>query len=240
MVLENTLFLFESPERIHHLKTMTVLAPVHRRLDLTAMIHLLWRVRGTPWNLAARLVRRHVDYLDTRRWGAAYFQDIVNEQCYNRRIVMKVGPIAYWDTSELENMSDMFSMIYSFNEPLTYWDTSKVYDMSFMFAYAETFDQPLERWNVSSVTNMCSMFYEAKMFNQPLASWDVSKVLFMDSMFENCPQFNQHLERWDVANVLEMQRMFHNAIRFNRPPRQVERRRRPGFVSRPNVGRNVV
>ena len=52
------------------------------------------------------------------------------------------------------------------------WDTSEVTDMSTMFSAAKSFNQPLEKWDVSNVTTMLGMFYGAESFNQPLEKWD--------------------------------------------------------------------
>ena len=48
------------------------------------------------------------------------------------------------------------------------WDTSEVTDMSKLFSKAENFNSPISNWDVSNVTNMYGMFHEAIAFNQPI------------------------------------------------------------------------
>ena len=88
------------------------------------------------------------------------------------------------------------------------WDTSEVTDMSYLFSGAESFNQPLNNWDVSSVTSMYSMFKKAKSFNQPLDNWDVSNVIDMSWMFSDAKSFNQPLEKWDISNLHDLAEIF--------------------------------
>ena len=92
------------------------------------------------------------------------------------------GPINCWDTSQVTDMEETFSNIFSFNKPLGCWDTSSVTSMARMFLgtaasrydyfYPRTkFNQPIDTWNVTSVTSMEWMFYKSYFFNQCLATW---------------------------------------------------------------------
>ncbi len=84
--------------------------------------------------------------------------------------------IENWDTSHVENMSQMFEGIPYFNEPIGKWDVSHVKNMGSMFAGARSFNQPLNDWDVSNVVDMSSMFNGANCFNQPLDKWNVGKA----------------------------------------------------------------
>ena len=42
------------------------------------------------------------------------------------------------------------------------WDTSEVTDMSELFSGAYQFNEDIANWNTSLVTNMDAMFYEAR------------------------------------------------------------------------------
>ena len=76
------------------------------------------------------------------------------------------GHISTWDTSQVTDMSYLFSehdpsgssaycSTYStFNEDLSGWDTSQVTSMEFMFANASAFNQDLSSCETSQVTNM--------------------------------------------------------------------------------------
>ena len=53
-----------------------------------------------------------------------------------------------WDTSNVTNMSYMFSSARAFNGDLSHWDTSNVTNMSHMFQSALAFTGDLRPWNV--------------------------------------------------------------------------------------------
>ena len=62
--------------------------------------------------------------------------------------------------------------------------TSNVTDMSFMFSGATSFNQDISSWDVSNVTDLGFMFYGAKAFNQDLSQWCVSKIPTKPSEFD--------------------------------------------------------
>ena len=45
----------------------------------------------------------------------------------------KYGPIASWDVSAVEDMSNLFDDLQHVNADISSWDTSSVTDMSYMF-----------------------------------------------------------------------------------------------------------
>ena len=56
--------------------------------------------------------------------------------------------IGGWDTSNVTNMSEMFSALEfgsAFNQNISGWNTSKVTDMKRMFAGTTSFNQPIKR-----------------------------------------------------------------------------------------------
>ncbi|NBT57598.1 BspA family leucine-rich repeat surface protein, partial [bacterium] len=90
------------------------------------------------------------------------------------------------------------------------WNTSNVTDMSQMFSAAYVFNQNIGAWNTSNVTNMAYMFnmkWASAAFNQPLGNWDTSKVENMSGMFGASP-FNQNIGAWNTSNVTNMSGMF--------------------------------
>ena len=125
--------------------------------------------------------------------------------------------ISKWNTSNVENTSEMFHGCQSFNQNISGWDTSKVKSMKAMFVDAKAFNQPIGKWNVSNVTNMSDMFVRAVKFNQPLESWNVSNVTDMSGMFDEAFAFNQPLAKWNVSHVEDMDSMFRYADEFNQP-----------------------
>ena len=140
------------------------------------------------------------------------------------------GPINYWNTSNVTNMSNAFEDT-SFNDAIDRWDTSKVTTMSSMFLKAIDFDQSIntldrivngisyKAWDVSKVKSMASMFRSAYDFNNggsfDISGWNTSSVTDMTLMFNNANVFNQPIGNWDVGNVENMRAMFQSADAFN-------------------------
>ena len=127
-------------------------------------------------------------------------------------------PLDNFDTSNVVNMGFMFAETLSFNQSLENFDTSNVVNMSGMFCSAIAFDQPLDNFDTSNVVSMMGMFINARGFNRPLNHFDTSKVIHVGYMFASARAFNQPLDKWDtssVASILYMEAMFYTASTFN-------------------------
>jgi surface protein len=120
-------------------------------------------------------------------------------------------PLGNWDVSNVNDMSSTFNSASSFNQDISQWNTGNVTDMSFMFGSADTFNKDIGNWNVSSVMDMKYMFISANNFNQDIGSWNVSNVTDMTALFYLSSSFNQNLSNWDIANVNIMQNMFRDS-----------------------------
>ena len=141
-------------------------------------------------------------------------RDLVKHYCKEGN-TRGLPPIGTWDTSQVTNMSDLFSDYKTFNESLHNWNTSKVTTMKAMFYHCINFNQPLNNWNTSNVTNMSEMFYNCKNFNQPLNRWNTSNVTNMSEMFYHCKMFDQPLHHFDTSKVTNMESMFYNCKMFD-------------------------
>ncbi|CBV67602.1 BspA family leucine-rich repeat surface protein [Mycoplasma leachii] len=136
---------------------------------------------------------------------------------FDENLNAEIDGIQHWNTSNVTDMSHMFSEAIKFNENLSNWNTSNVRDMSGMFFEAKSFNQDISNWDTSNVTDMSSMFYYAERFNKPIGNWNVSKVINMHNMFYYAERFNQDLSKWNVSNVTDMSSMFYYAENFNQP-----------------------
>ena len=177
--------------------------------------HRVHRMGGSAWSGVGYGVER----TEPIRFSDETLRVAVQEWQRDRGSAMvKYGPIADWDTSQVTDMSRLFADATTFNEPLTRWDTSNVRSMSGMFGYASAFNQQLDHFDTSRVTQMSSMFYDASAFNQPLNNrWNTSNVVSMLEMFTHATAFNQPLAQWDTSRVENMAHMFRNASAFNQP-----------------------
>ena len=125
------------------------------------------------------------------------------------------GDISHWDVSSVMDMASLFDSAREFNQDLSAWDVSNVTNMRYMFSAALVFDQDLKNWDVSNVTNMEGMFNAAFEFDGDVKGWDVSNVTNMNSMFGQAYEFNQDIGDWDVSNVTDMSFMFSVTNEFN-------------------------
>ena len=103
-----------------------------------------------------------------------------------------------------------------FNQDISGWDTSNVQNMSQMFDRAYYFNNgqgagqstaTLNTWDTSNVTNMGSMFWRAGSFNQDIGEWDVRNVGNFGSMFNigagggpNIMRFDRDISTWCVEH----------------------------------------
>ena len=134
--------------------------------------------------------------------------------CYN----FNSSDILSWDTSNIVNMSAVFSGCSSFNQNVGVWDTSSATGMAAMFKGALIFNQDISGWDVSNVegAGFNSMFYSARAFNQDISGWNVtSGNTNMGEMFRDARSFNQNLNSWDVSNNTNFTAMFQDALVFN-------------------------
>ena len=81
------------------------------------------------------------------------------------------GHISVWDTSQITDMSKLFS-------PSTCDGGRGDYNP------ANPFNDDISGWDTSRVTHMHQMFGCASSFNQPIGGWDTSKVVAMQNMFQ--------------------------------------------------------
>lgn len=122
-----------------------------------------------------------------------------------------------WNTSNVTDMTALFSGAGVFNQNIGSWNTSNVTSMNGMLASAAAFNQPIGNWDTGGVTNMGSMFYGATAFNKDISNWDTSLVTDMSYMFTKASVFNSNIGGWDISSVTNMDSMFYEAFAFNQP-----------------------
>ena len=63
------------------------------------------------------------------------------------KLLMQFGHIAFWDVSQVTDMSNLFAHQIVFNDNISTWDVRKVHTMRRMFLGVSLFNQPLNTWN---------------------------------------------------------------------------------------------
>ena len=71
-------------------------------------------------------------------------------------------------------------------------DTSEITDMSDLFSGMEKFNGDISGWNVSNVKYMTYMFHLCKSFNCDISNWDVSNIKYNKEIFEKCILEEKH------------------------------------------------
>lgn len=146
--------------------------------------------------------------------------------------------LSHFNTSEVENMMQMFVGLYSctsldlstfdtrnvtsmyqmfaqsrglLNLNLANFNTSKVTDMSGMFSATEKLTNlDVRHFNTENVTNMSYMFhYMTKLTTLDLSNFRTGKVTNMEAMFREMPALNTlNIDNFDTRNVDTMREMF--------------------------------
>lgn len=70
-----------------------------------------------------------------QHWTMQRYERIALKQwkLYRETTCCKYGPIAYWDTSNVSDMSQLFKNWHAFNDNINTWDVSNVTNMHGMF-----------------------------------------------------------------------------------------------------------
>jgi surface protein len=85
------------------------------------------------------------------------------------------GNFSNWDTSNVTDMSHLFSNAENFNADISSWDTSNVQNMSYMFSNASSFDQDLSSRNIEGISSSYSM--ENMFQNAGLSTYNYNAIL---------------------------------------------------------------
>jgi surface protein len=145
--------------------------------------------------------------------------NLKNKACNDRMKVTKV--YTFNDKSELQSAVDLWindnnSAFCDYGD-IRNWDTSEIIDMSGLFSNAGSFNENISNWDTSNVTYMGNMFSDASSFNQDLSNWNVGKVHSFVNMFSGASSFNQNISVWNVGEntevnvVISLGDMFKNA-----------------------------
>jgi surface protein len=126
--------------------------------------------------------------------------------------------LAGLDTSSATNMYRMFRQYAGTNPDMTGYVTANVTSIKEMFYVSSVVTGiGIETWDTSGVTDMSFSFRSMFGFSNAsgFANWDVSNVVTFREMFLSTPG-NYDVANWDVSNCVDFHRMFQSASQFNR------------------------
>ena len=118
--------------------TFTTLASLKTEVENPVACPPQWLpviLASTPWPPTHR---RRLNYKFTSKADLMTAAREYIEYSHNNHTIIKYGPVANWDVSEISDMSGLFKEwtrhgLHSFNADISSWDTSGVTDMSNMF-----------------------------------------------------------------------------------------------------------
>ncbi|MEC5317299.1 BspA family leucine-rich repeat surface protein [Enterococcus casseliflavus] len=133
---------------------------------------------------------------------------------YNLRNLTEIEGLDVLDTSQVTNMSKMFSNCASLTSlDLSNFDTSQVTNMSEMFYVCSSLTSlDLSNFDTSQVTDMSKMFNScSSLTSLDLSNFDTSQVTDMSKMFYYCPSLTSlDLSNFDTSQVTDMSYMFNS------------------------------
>lgn len=138
-----------------------------------------------------------------------------------------VEGISNWNTSNVVNMSSMFSswdwledissLAPTQRDGYVSWDVSNVTNISEIFSNCDWIKSlhGLEDWNVSNVTTLYRTFYEMPQLRDisAISNWDIHNVTSMKQIFANDEKLTDisPIANWDTSNVEDMSSAFYYA-----------------------------
>ena len=91
-----------------------------------------------------------------------------------------IPDITQLDVSNVENMQDLFSSAFDFNQDISGWDVSNVTIMRGMFRSATNFDRSLANWDITNVGNFLDFLRGAELsrsnYDATLIGWAAQDV----------------------------------------------------------------
>ncbi len=123
--------------------------------------------------------------------------------------------VAGGDTSNVEDMSEMFYGATNATLNTSSWNTSRVLKMNTMFRDTDAANPDTTNWDVSHVTNMSQMFYDATVATPDTQNWNTESLLRSNFMFYGALVANPDVSGWNTQSLFEAEGMFGYATQAN-------------------------
>ena len=158
------------------------------------------------WSMFSRVT---INTLDLSKFDTSKVKKMTS--MFVESTIEKIIGFDKFNTSNVTDMSFMFSGNETTILDVSNLDTSNVTDMSYMFAWsAATEIVGLNKFNTSKVTDMGWMFDGSKATTLDLSSFDTSNVTKMYLMFSNCNNLKTIYvsDKFNTLNVTDSYNMF--------------------------------
>ncbi len=128
-----------------------------------------------------------VKNLDLSKWDTSNLRDI--SRMFTSNYSIEKINVSNWNTSKITKMEDAFSGTHNLKEikGIENWDTLNVKTIRNMFAFSENLKSlNLSKWNTSNVVDMSTVFLGAESLAYlNIENWDTSKVEYFENIFSN-------------------------------------------------------
>ena len=119
--------------------------------------------------------------------------------------------LSNFDTGNVTNMIGMFGTTSVTSLDLSSFDTSKVTDMNTMFAGSKAISINLSSFDTKNVQNMSMMFSGSSVENLDLGGWNIENVSSITNMFAGSKLVNLDMSGWHYKKVNALSGMFSGA-----------------------------
>lgn len=168
----------------------------------TLMIYGDGKIENTKWQALAQLF----DPANFTRGGAWVKND-------DFTIIFADKTVRFPD----ETMIEQYGFFEDFDGEIRFaenMDTSNVKDMSRMFSGTAKADPNVAAWNTSNVEKMTAMFAQSYAADPDVSRWDVSRVQDLSQMFYNAKKAKPNVSEWQPVRLQKMQAMFSGASKM--------------------------
>ena len=158
-------------------------------------------------------------YIDGTTWVVSTPANRINANAdckkmfWLRRSLTSIDFGDNFNTSNVTDMSEMFSGCSLTSLDLSNFNTANVTDMSGMFFLCSLTSLDLSNFNTANVTNMGGMFCSSRLTSLDLSNFNTANVTNMSSMFFRCSSLTSlDLSNFNNENVTSMRYMFDSCI----------------------------
>ena len=138
-------------------------------------------------------------------------QDAIGQQMHMpHQGYRQVNSLRWWDVSQVEAMSGMFSYCTEFRDDISHWNTVSLRRANYMFKGCSAFNANISHWNVGRLAVFNDMFFLATSFRQNLSHWNLQRWIvgqrnIMPSLLhDRLEWWHQHVRNSMLLNPLQI------------------------------------
>lgn len=159
-----------------------------------------------------------VQEINTDGWKTSSLENISN--VFENSMIERLR-VKHWQTGKVTQAAGAFSFLRKITtlKDIEEWDTSNMENISEMFVECEKLKRiDLSRWNTGKVRNAKYLFNECKALKEVnLSGWDVRHVHTAKGMFQGCTELKElDLSTWKTEGIANMAAFCAEATKLKR------------------------